>query len=921
MIQRYSSRLNNLDGQFLIKKLDHAVQYDRIAGYFCSSIFEIADEAIEAIAGKVRIVCNSGLSAADVRTANLAKNKIQQEWCASLPEENVKTEHKALRLTKLYALLVSGKVEIKVVPDEIYGLVHGKAGVITYKDGTKTSFLGSVNETKAAYTNNYELLWEDSSEEAVDWVQKEFDFFWNNPAAVRLCDFVIQDIKRIANRKIIPLKTWQADSKEPVPAAVVEDPIFRKEFGLWEHQKYFIERAFREHQQTGGARLILADMVGLGKTVQLAMAAKLMALQGKLPILVVVPKTLTFQWQDELMSLLEMPSAVWMGRGWIDETGHEYPAFGEQAIRNCPRRIGIVSQGIITRKTAAAEQLKNDMAFECVIVDEAHRARRRNTNKDPRTNKAIPNNLLVFIQDISSCTQSLLLATATPIQVHPIEAFDLLEALNRGENKSADRVLGNEWSLWRSDPMAGLDYISEKETPPETQAEIWNIIRNPFPPREESQKIRVIRNNLEISDRTYILPRNLFQNARKPEQNRIMSLYTDDDFIKNHNPYVRCIIRRTRESLEKDGLLKKINVRLYGESSDEALELKGYFKQAYDLASNFCQMLSSSRKGGGFMTTLVLKRIGSTMCAGEKTAIKILGWTEEGRKTLEELYDSDPEEETDDEMAEENADNPFKNLSEEEIDCLTALVEVLKHNKDTDPKYLAVKEILTKGTGTDGPWKDRGCIVFSQYYDSAWYVAERLAADLKDEVIGLYVGGDRSGIFEDGHFSKRAKDEIKRMVRDKIIKVLVGTDAASEGLNLQTLSTLINLDLPWNPTRLEQRKGRIQRIGQVADTVLLYNLRYKDSVEDRVHERLSGRLKDIFDIFGQVPDILEDIWVDIAKGEEEKAEAAIRELPQTNPYKNKYDAHAKNGDKSQWEQCEIVLDKKEVWDVLSKGWS
>lgn len=63
------------------------------------------------------------------------------------------------------------------------------------------------------------------------------------------------------------------------------------------------------------------------------------------------------------------------------------------------------------------------------------------------------------------------------------------------------------------------------------------------------------------------------------------------------------------------------------------------------------------------------------------------------------------------------------------------------------------------------------------------------------------------------------------------LKILVGTDAASEGLNLQTLSTLINVDLPWNPTRLEQRKGRIQRIGQLADTILTYNMRYKDSVE------------------------------------------------------------------------------------------
>jgi superfamily II DNA/RNA helicase len=61
------------------------------------------------------------------------------------------------------------------------------------------------------------------------------------------------------------------------------------------------------------------------------------------------------------------------------------------------------------------------------------------------------------------------------------------------------------------------------------------------------------------------------------------------------------------------------------------------------------------------------------------------------------------------------------------------------------------------------------------------------------------------------------------MVRTGEIRLLLGTDAASEGLNLQRLGTLINLDLPWNPTRLEQRKGRIQRIGQLKDTVHVKN--------------------------------------------------------------------------------------------------
>ena len=142
--------------------------------------------------------------------------------------------------------------------------------------------------------------------------------------------------------------------------------------------------------------------------------------------------------------------------------------------------------------------------------------------------------------------------------------------------------------------------------------------------------------------------------------------------------------------------------------------------------------------------------------------------------------------------------------------------------------------------------------------DSARYIAEALSKDFSLP-IGLYAGGDKSGIFHSGEYKKELKDTLKAMVKKRELQILVGTDAASEGLNLQMLSTLINVDLPWNPTRLEQRKGRIQRIGQLADTIMIYNMRYKDSVEDKVHAKLSDRLKSIFDMFGQIPEVLEDV--------------------------------------------------------------
>lgn len=923
MLQRFSSRKTDLGKQYLVARLQGAVSYDRIAGYFCSSVLEIAGEAMEQIPGKIRIICNSGLSPDDVKVAGLASMRLKQEWCEFKPEEQYTTPEEAERLYRLYELLSSGKMEIRVLPDDVYGLMHGKAGVITYADGHRVAFIGSMNETKSALTTNYEIVWEDDSRESADWVQNEFDYFWDHQSAVPLSDFVIADIKRIANRHPLTLKGWREDEHADVAAVAAEEPVYRNEFGLWAHQKYFVMRAFEEHKTKGGARLILADMVGLGKTLQLAMSAKLMALYGDKPILIIVPKTLLYQWQDEIHTMLDIPSAVWTGKCWRDENGFDYVCDSVRGILKCPRKIGIVSQGIITAKTEAAELLKQ-LKYECVILDEAHRARRKNIGKDANTHRAQPNNLLKFLQEITFQTHSMLLATATPVQIHPIEAFDLLEAL--GRPKEASKVIGDSYSVWRKTPQTGLDYIAQTDTPPTTDAEMWAIVRNPFPPRMESnRRIGTLRDQMDIPDDVAVLPQDKFDTLRRSLQTKIRELYQDEQFVLTCNPYVRGIVRRTRDFLENtinketgEPYLKKINVRLLGEKDDEALELSGYLLQAYRIAEEFCHLLSKRVKGGGFMSTLMLKRIGSTMIAGENTAKKMLAWTRDGQQTLQEIYDTLTDEDDSNEGADESEVSEVKQLTLEEQDCLARLVNVLKSNRDTDPKYLRVKSILQDGVEDEGGWLQKGCIIFSQYFDSASYIAELLSLEFEDVDIGLYAGGDKSGVYRNGIFRKCAKDELKAMVKARTMKVLVGTDAASEGLNLQTLQTLINVDLPWNPTRLEQRKGRIQRIGQLADTILIYNMRYKDSVEDKVHKKLSDRLQAIYDMFGQIPEVLEDVWVAMAQDDEQRALEAINKVPQKNPFVIKYEMEIP--DCGDWEQCTDVLDKREKLVELMKGW-
>lgn len=89
MIYRYSSRRQKLDKAFLDEKLRGALAYDRIAGYFSSSILEIAGEALESVEGTIRVVCNSQLSIEDVKTAKAAMEAQRREWCEAEPEKSL----------------------------------------------------------------------------------------------------------------------------------------------------------------------------------------------------------------------------------------------------------------------------------------------------------------------------------------------------------------------------------------------------------------------------------------------------------------------------------------------------------------------------------------------------------------------------------------------------------------------------------------------------------------------------------------------------------------------------------------------------------------------------------------------------------------------------------------------------------------
>jgi superfamily II DNA/RNA helicase len=271
-----------------------------------------------------------------------------------------------------------------------------------------------------------------------------------------------------------------------------------------------------------------------------------------------------------------------------------------------------------------------------------------------------------------------------------------------------------------------------------------------------------------------------------------------------------------------------------------ALHTSVEFDVAYAAAKDFTTALRRRVKSAGFMQSMIQQRICSSFASGIATARRLL----EKRQAIAV--------ERENEAAQNLQLGDLPEILDSERYYLEQIVASLGQ-RTTDPKLDTVLYFLQERRRLE-----LGCIIFSQYHDTAYWIAESLTTRMPGERVALYAGADESGVFFDGEWRSVEREDIKAAVRDRKVRLLVATDAACEGLNLQRLGTLINVDLPWNPSRLEQRIGRIKCFGQVRPKVDMLNLVYADTNDEKVYRALSQRMKDRYDLFGSPPDMIED---------------------------------------------------------------
>jgi DNA-binding Lrp family transcriptional regulator len=423
----------------------------------------------------------------------------------------------------------------------------------------------------------------------------------------------------------------------------------------------------------------------------------------------------------------------------------------------------------------------------------------------------------------------------------------------------------------------------------------------------------MLRLQIGLPDRTFFTDRGFGSLGFLEQQAVGQSL--EPGFLREHNPIVRHTVLRRRQTLEDAGLLERIGVNVHPNPEKPSgvytgVEFSGLglltnlpFDLAYQAAEAFTAALQKRTKAAGFMKTMLLQRICSSFASGRSTAARMLQ-----RKVFE-----------DEEQARE-MEEVLSALAPEEAEHLRTIVQELSRQEAHDPKVAAVRYFLTEHRTEGKTWLEHGCIVFSQYYETVYSLGAELARLLPEEPVGVYAGAGKSGLFRGEDFASVEREDIKRAVKQMEIRLLVATDAACEGLNLQTLGCLINVDLPWNPARLEQRLGRIKRLGQARRTVDMLNLVYHDTQDEKVYEVLSRSMQNRYDIFGGLPDTIEDDWIESVEKLDRMMDEYIHLRQRARDVFEVRYQETIDPDKDRWELCSRVLARRDIVDRLSVPW-
>ena len=917
---RYDPDDGLLAAQFYVPALACAQRYDRITGYFNASALAIAARGVEGLvlnAGRMRLVVGCTLDAAEVEAVERGqslRDTVQAVLLRNpLAADRAGAGGDAARALELLAWMVArGFLEMKVaVPcderrEPVAGtaIFHPKAGVIEDKTGARLAFAGSVNETAQGWLHNWESFhvfcdWNGGAEH-VDAEEGSFARLWADkarrarvldvPAAVRedLLRFLPEDdreperLRRARHGLAAPADGEPPQQVPGEPPPSVEEQrraVWQCIWGApmapeglriaeatsavmpWPHQT----RAFRRMVDHWPPRLLIADEVGLGKTIETGLLLRHAWLSRRAKrILVLAPKGLLAQWQIELREKFNLNWPIYDGKTlcWYPS-----PALRGRNERDVNRAdwhrepFVIASSQLMRRRDRQSELTEAAEAWDLVVLDEAHHARH---NSPGSATEGPPNLLLSLMRKLAVRTRGLVLLTATPMQVHPVEVYDLLALL--GMPSEWGRAEFVEFFRRAADPNPSPEVF-------EQMARLYQAAERAFGETPLEVAMRRVPGNTKL--RATRVLRALHDPAAVPRR----QLSADDRraalaVMRVRTPVAALVSRHTRELLReyrKRGLMttpiaeREVIDEFLAMSADEArvyAALEDYVGSTYNAAAQ------DKRSAVGFVMTIYRKRLASSFFALRRTLEDRLAAVQLPQAQSA-LFDTtrlaenaaDGEDDAGDVADEDTArEREFVALQVEEQDDIEALLAQVR-GLAADTKAQRLVEVLRAlragsfraGDGSLLPAFAQA-IVFTQFTDTLDYLRDHLRS--AGFTILCFSGRGGEWLQPDGSWRRVSREETKRRFKAREADVLVCTEAAAEGLNFQFCGALVNFDMPWNPMRVEQRIGRVDRLGQQFERIAIVNLLYEGTIETEVYRVLRERISLFTSVVGKLQPIL-----------------------------------------------------------------
>jgi len=900
---KYTPDDGNLVRIFYVPALEDAVRYDRLTGYFNAQALTLAARGIEGLIrnnGRMRLVVGCTLEQPEIEAIERGENlhDLVEHCIGNNPLTPPDTTSKD-SLELLAWMVAHGFLEVKVAvpcddnrkPIPADGIFHEKAGIIEDKVGDRLAWNGSLNETGRGWQHNWESInvfvsW---GQEAQRVGEEEANFarIWTNhskrvitldiPSAIRddLMRFMPED-DRPARLKIKESKSGPEPEPDFTPEVLIPSPALdlrRQVWGYIKHAPNFTFggervgeatsavipwphqiRAFERLYRNWPSKLLIADEVGLGKTIQAGMLLRQSWIAGRAKrILILAPKALLRQWQIELREKFNLNWPIYDGQKliWYPSPAlrgsHEKPVERDSWHKE---PVVIVSSHLMRRQNRMPELLEQAEPWDLVVLDEAHHARRKAAGA---AKEGGPNAMLRLMQGLRERTQGLMLLTATPMQVHPIEVWDLINLLG----------LPYEWT-----GKAFLSFFQNVEHPNpspeqfEVMARLFQSVERFFGPIAEKAAVRATGLSgfktgkiLRALRHDASIPRRQLETGERIAAIRVM---------KSHTPIRQLVSRHTRELLRryfKAGLISTPIADRHVE--DRFIDLTPAEKALYDavedyISTTYNQATQQERNAVGFVMTIYSRRLASSFRALERTLQSHLESVGSGRlqaSALTRLDEDVPDdEEIDDGLdIDEAAELERQALAlEERSDIEQLLAEVRKLPPDT--KLTALKQEL-ESLRTSGYIQ---VMVFTQYTDTMDFLRDELRS-MPGLRIMCFSGRGGEVLSSDGSWMQISRDDIKKRFHDGKADVLLCTDAAAEGLNFQFCGALINYDMPWNPMRVEQRIGRIDRLGQKYSDIQIVNLHYEGTIEKDVYGALGKRIGLFQSVIGKLQPILSQL--------------------------------------------------------------